>query len=64
VEIPDYLLAYLCAHLESRDLSITNPEFLKILKAFGTDLEGYSREIITGRKRVPSSSLVARPDSQ
>jgi hypothetical protein len=51
VEIPDYLLAYLAAHLENRDLSITNPEFLRILKAFGTDLERYSREIVTGKKR-------------
>ncbi len=52
VEIPDYLLAYLAAHLENRDLSITNPEFLKILKAFGIDLERYSREVITGKKRT------------
>jgi hypothetical protein len=51
VEIPDYLQAYLCAHLEDRNLSITNSEFLRILKAFGTDLEQYSREMITGKKR-------------
>jgi hypothetical protein len=52
VEIPDFLLAYACAHLENRDLSITNPEFLRILKALGTDLEQYSRDIITGPERV------------
>jgi TIR domain len=51
VEIPDYVQAYLSAHLESRDVSIANPEFLRILKAFGTDLERYSREVITGSKR-------------
>jgi TIR domain-containing protein len=51
VEIPDYVIAYLCAHLEDRDLSITNAEFLKVLKAFGTDLEEYSRNVITGKPR-------------
>lgn len=51
VEIPDYLKAYLNAHLENRDLSIKNPELLKILKAFGIDLEKYTREIITGHDR-------------
>jgi len=51
VEIPDYVRAYLCAHLENRDLSLANPEFLRVLKAFGTDLERYPREVITGKKR-------------
>lgn len=51
VEIPDYLKAYLNAHLENRDLSIKNPELLKILKAFGIDLEEFARDIITGPDR-------------
>lgn len=51
VEIPDYLKAYLCAHLESRDLSIQNAEFLRILKAFGTDLTHYEKEILIGERR-------------
>jgi TIR domain len=51
VEIPDYVTAYLCAHLEDRNLAIANPEFLKVLKAFGTDLEEYARNLITGKHR-------------
>jgi hypothetical protein len=52
VEIPDYVVAYRCAHLEDRNLAITNPEFIKVLKAFGTDLEEYSRNLITGKHRI------------
>ena len=52
VKIPDYVAAYLCAHLEDRNLEIGNPEFLKVLKAFGTDLEEYARELITGEHRL------------
>lgn len=54
VEIPDYLKAYLCAHLEGRDLTLKNAEFLRVLKAFGTDLTHYHRELLVGmpRKRL------------
>jgi hypothetical protein len=51
VEAPDYVAAYRYANLENRDLSLKNPEFLMLLKAFGTDLEEYSREILTGEAR-------------
>jgi len=51
VVIPDYLQAYLCAHLENRQISLDNPEFVRILKAFGTDLTEYRREVLIGAPR-------------
>lgn len=51
VALPDYLLPYRAAHLEDRVLTVQNPEFVLVLKAFGTDLVGYQREIITGPAR-------------
>jgi hypothetical protein len=52
VAIPDYLTDYLCAHLEDQNLSIKNPEFIKILRAFGIDLQGFHREILSGTERA------------
>jgi hypothetical protein len=51
VAIPDYVLPYRCAHLEDQLLTIKSPEFVAVLKAFGTDIAGYPREIITGPER-------------
>lgn len=51
VEIPDYVVDHLCAHLEDRNLSLKNPELLKLLAAFGVNLEKEARRIITGPER-------------
>jgi hypothetical protein len=52
VEIPDFLKAYRCAHLEDRDLSEENPEFSILLKTFGKKLKNDNIQVITGPNRI------------
>ncbi len=51
VAIPDHFKAYLVANLAGRNLSIKNPEFVKVLKAFGTDLTRHHMQILIGPGR-------------
>ncbi|MGH9970769.1 MAG: toll/interleukin-1 receptor domain-containing protein [Pyrinomonadaceae bacterium] len=51
VEIPDFLKAYRCAHLENRDMSLKNLEFIMVLQAFGVNLKEDAPRIITGPER-------------
>lgn len=50
VEIPDYLASYRCARLQTKSLSLSDPELIMTLRAFGVDLAEAPR-IITGQKR-------------
>lgn len=51
VEIPDYLKAYRCAHLQNRDLSLNNLELIMVLRAFGVNLRARITHILTGTPR-------------
>lgn len=51
VEIPDYLKAYRCAHIQNRDLSLDNPEMTMVMRAFGVQLSARITHILTGDLR-------------
>jgi len=48
VVVPDYVLAYRCAHLEDRNLSLSNPEFALTLDAFGVTLPSGPPLVVIG----------------
>ena len=52
VDIPDYVLAYRCAHLEDRNIALTNPELRMTLRAFGVVLPSGPPLIVTGPAAV------------
>lgn len=52
VSIPDFVSAYRCAHLENRDLSLKNPEFIMVLQAFGVNISTEDIHVVTGKTRL------------